>query len=400
MRILFLNVNAITGSTGKIVTDIKNVLEAKGHECLICYGANDNLDGDGYKRICSEPERKLNAVIAKLTGIRHGYFTNFSFYRLRKIIESWHPDVVHIHCPNGYILNLFKTLEYLATHKIKTVLTNHAEYFYTGGCNYAFDCKKWTKGCHDCNEAKGILGLEKARVEWNAFKRAFDVFERGSLIVTSVSPWIDSRVSQSPLLNRFRHLTVLNGLDTDVFKPTEISDNIKNRLPIGRPLILHVTANFTTNPSVKGGNYLKEIAIQMPGINFVVVSLDTGHIDSLPKNVFLWGKTNNQKELAELYNAADLTILTSQFETFSMIVAESLCCGTPVVGFKACGPESIGIYPYSKFVKPGDFDLLFSEIRAMLGMTNHRKLISEIAKRKYAKEVMANNYLDCYKSLI
>jgi glycosyltransferase involved in cell wall biosynthesis len=34
-----------------------------------------------------------------------------------------------------------------------------------------------------------------------------------------------------------------------------------------------------------------------------------------------------------------------------MIVAESLCCGTPVVGFKAGGPESIAIDDYCVFVQ-------------------------------------------------
>ena len=39
----------------------------------------------------------------------------------------------------------------------------------------------------------------------------------------------------------------------------------------------------------------------------------------------------------QLYSAVDLTLITSQRETFSMPVAESLCCGTPVVGFDTGG---------------------------------------------------------------
>ncbi len=34
-----------------------------------------------------------------------------------------------------------------------------------------------------------------------------------------------------------------------------------------------------------------------------------------------------------------------------MVTAESLCCGTPVVGFTAGGPESIAIDAFSNFVE-------------------------------------------------
>ena len=41
--------------------------------------------------------------------------------------------------------------------------------------------------------------------------------------------------------------------------------------------------------------------------------------------------------LAEYYSLVDVTVITSFHETFSMVVAESLSCGTPIVGFKAGG---------------------------------------------------------------
>ena len=41
-----------------------------------------------------------------------------------------------------------------------------------------------------------------------------------------------------------------------------------------------------------------------------------------------------------------------------MIVAESLCCGTPVVGFKAGAPEQITIKEYSEFSEFGNIEIL------------------------------------------
>lgn len=69
------------------------------------------------------------------------------------------------------------------------------------------------------------------------------------------------------------------------------------------------------------------------------------------------------------------------------ITAESLCCGTPAVSFKAGGSELITIPEYSQFVEYGDIKSLFSA----------NEKISKIAKQKYCKEDMAKNYLRFYE---
>lgn len=399
MRVILLNVNAKSGSTGKIVTDIKNVLEQNGHECLICYGANDKSE-EGYKRICPETERKTNAVLNRLTGIPHGFFLPFSFFRLKKVIDNWHPDIIHIHCPNGYTLDLFRTLKYLADLKIGVVLTNHAEYFYTGGCGYAYDCKKWLTGCQKCVVIKGRLGLDAAKIEWNQFKTIFDRFDKDKLVVTSVSPWVNERAKCSQALSRFVNLPILNGIDTNIFKKRDISERVLANLPSDKPLILHVTASFNSDlNSIKGGYSVIKLAQMCPDINFVVVCLESKNINDLPANITIWGKANNQIELSELYNAVNLTLLTSRRETFSMIVAESLCCGTPVIGFKAGGPETISIPEYSKFVEYGDYESLVEAIYANLKVPYDRKLISVRGIKKYDRVNMVLEYQKIYQLL-
>ncbi len=402
MKVLQLNVNGISGSTGKIVTDIKKVLEAKGHECLVCYGANDNIDNNGYHRICPEFERRMNAAISRLTGVKHGMFTPFSFFRLKKLIEREKPDIVHVHCPNGYIVDIFKLLNYLGKMKVKTILTNHAEFFYTGGCGYSFDCNKWKTGCSGCNVIKGNLSFfDPSRYTWQKFIKAFQCFDKKNLIVTSVSPWTESRAEISPAQMNFLHKVVKNGIDTNTFKIGKISDNVKSKLPDGKPIALHVTAEFTTDKdSIKGGYWIRELARELSNVNFVVASSFTGNLDELPPNIYLWGRTKDQKELAELYNAADVTVLTSKRETFSMIVAESLCCGTPVVGFEAGGPETISIEEYSTFVKYGNLDALANAIENELNQVIDNSAIAEIAQKIYSKEKMAKGYIALYHDIV
>ena len=137
----------------------------------------------------------------------------------------------------------------------------------------------------------------------------------------------------------------------------------------------------------------------MPDSLFVVVSTNVGSIQNLSDNVYIWGAAKSQEELATLYSAADLTVITSKRETFSMIVAESLCCGTPVVGFKAGGPESISIPEYSSFVEYGDVNELKVIVEHMLENKYDMNDISYSARNRYSKEVMATGYIDLYRQM-
>jgi glycosyltransferase involved in cell wall biosynthesis len=97
---------------------------------------------------------------------------------------------------------------------------------------------------------------------------------------------------------------------------------------------------------------------------------------------------------------ADVTLLTSKKETFSMPVAESLCCGTPLVGFYAGGPESIAIEEYCEFVDYGNVDLLCEKLTQAMNKTFDKKKIAERAKAKYSAQTMAEEYTKVYKEII
>jgi glycosyltransferase involved in cell wall biosynthesis len=93
---------------------------------------------------------------------------------------------------------------------------------------------------------------------------------------------------------------------------------------------------------------------------------------------------------------ADITLLTSKKETFSMVCAESLCCGTPIVGFKAGAPEQISLPEYSAFVEYGDIEALLEQMTTTL-KTNYDKIeVSQKAKDIYSKQAMTYKYMKTY----
>lgn len=402
MKILQVNSVYSKGSTGKIVHDIHTEVQRRGFDSVVCYGRGEHIVEPNLYKICPEWYSKLNNLWSRITGVMYGGLW-FSTYKLKRIIEREKPDIVHLHCINGYFVNIYKIIIYLNRRKIKTVLSLHAEFMHTANCGHAFECERWKIGCGHCprlkQETKSLF-FDGTHRSWKLMKQAFDGFG-DNLIVTSVSPWLENRASQSPILSNVRHVTVLNGLDTTVFKLYDKKDCRKQfDIPVDKKVIFHATPSFSADKnSLKGGWYVCELAKQMPDVLFVIAGSYADGL-SVSANVRLLGRVSNQVDLAKLYSSADMTVLTSKRETFSMVTAESLCCGTPVVGFKAGAPEEIALQEYSRFVEYGDMDALKNAVIKILDMNFERQYICDKAKEKYAKEKMTEAYIEVYKEQV
>lgn len=402
MKILQVNSVYRKGSTGKIVYDIHTELQKQGFDSVVCYGRGEVIKEPNVYKICSEWYSRVNNLWSRITGVMYGGLS-CSTKRLVSIIEREKPDIVHLHCINGYFVNIYKIVRYLNEKSIKTVLSLHAEFMHTANCGHAFECERWKTGCGHCprfkQETKSLF-IDGTHRSWQLMKEAFDDFGN-RLIVASVSPWLENRAKQSPILAKAQHATVLNGLDTNVFKLYGKQEGRKHfGLPNDKRIVFHATPSFSTDKgSLKGGYYVCELAKIMPEELFLVAGSHAGNIE-LPNNVIVLGQINNQNDLAWLYALSDVTVLTSKRETFSMVTAESLSCGTPVVGFKAGGPEEITLPEYSKFVEYGDVKNLKNVTEELLQKEFNPIEISDKAHLKYAKEKMTETYINIYKKLI
>lgn len=399
MKILQVNCVYKKGSTGKITYDIHSELLKQGIESVVCYGRGEKINEPHVYKTCGEGYSKTNHLLSEFTGVMYGGCF-FSTNKLIKIIKKEKPDVVHLQCINGYFVNIYRLVSWLKKRDIKTVLTLHAEFIYTANCGHALDCDKWQTGCGHCprlkQETKSFF-IDGTHKSWMKMKKAFDGFN-DNLVVTSVSPWLMERAKLSPILNDKKHEVVLNGVNTDVFHFYDTAE-LRSQMGLnGVKVIFHATPSFDDNiNNIKGGYYVLKLAEKMldENVKFVVAG---NHPEGLkvPPNVILLGKVSDQELLAKYYSMADVTLLTSKKETFSMVTAESLCCGTPVVGFKAGAPEQIAIDDYSKFVTHGDISALYTVVCEMLNNNFSKQKIAHIAQENYSKKTMVGNYVDIY----
>lgn len=401
MKVLQVNCVYKKGSTGKITYDLHKGLLDAGIESIVCYGRGELVKEPGVYKTCPEWYSKLNNALTRITGVMYGGCF-FSTNKLIAIIKREKPDVVHLQCINGYFVNIYRLVNWLKNNHIKTVLTLHAEFMYTANCGHALECERWKVGCGSCPRRKletGSIFVDGTAKSWARMKKAFDGFDN-DLIVTSVSPWLMERAKQSPILHRKKHCVVYNGLDTNVFHPNDTADLRKQYNWEEKKIVFHATPAFSSNPNhFKGGYYVLEMAKRMPKVQFIVAGSCVEKIVA-PDNVILLGKITDQKLLARYYAMADVTLLTSKKETYSMVTAESLCCGTPVVGFKAGGPEQIAISNVCTFVEFGDSDSLYYAIETAISSKPNKERIGSIAKQCYSIEKVVSDFVSCYSRVI
>jgi glycosyltransferase involved in cell wall biosynthesis len=213
------------------------------------------------------------------------------------------------------------------------------------------------------------------------------------LTVVGVSKWLTDRAAQSPIFAGCRFATVHNGVDTSVFCPTK--SDMRAKLDIGEEekVVLHVTPDFR-HDSIKGSRYVSALINELPEHRFIIVGRGTEGV-SFPKNVITIPHTGDTRELAAIYSLADVTLLTSVRETYSMVCAESLCCGTPVAGFFAGGPESICLPEWSLFCSQGDMAALKANVIALA--SKEKTDFLDAAEKEYSSASMCKKYMELYK---
>lgn len=396
MRILLVDVVCKTGSTGKIVYDLYRSLRASGYEASVCYGRGPLIDEPDIVKISSDWEVLLHALLTRVTGLT-SCFSPFATRRLLRHIDEYKPDLVNLHELHGYYLNIGRVMEHLKERKIRTVWTFHCEFMYTGKCGHSNDCVRWQSECGNCPQKRSYPSswlFDFSKRMQRQKKRAFDGFAH--LAIVTPSNWLAKRVRQSFLRDK-SVCSIPNGIDTGIFKPRDSSGLAASYGLADCPTVLHVTANFE-DPN-KGGRFVRMAAKRLPEIRFLIVG-NHKPVNDCPPNVVVVGRVENPDILAQFYSFADLSLITSYRETFPTVCLESLCCGTPVVGFRGGGTVETAPDGYGLFVPFGDLDALEEALRRCLsGELRSKEECAAFGLAQYAKERMCRDYLQMYSEI-
>ena len=141
------------GSTGRIVYELLCHQMKSGINGFVIYGYSDGEVPDKHA-LCLQRNtfrRKLNILRTRLFD-HHGFYNEYETDRVLEFMDSFKPDVIHLHNIHNHYIHVGRLFDYIKEHDIPVIWTLHDCWSFTGHCMY-FDfegCDKWKYGCGDC----------------------------------------------------------------------------------------------------------------------------------------------------------------------------------------------------------------------------------------------------------
>lgn len=329
------------GSTGVIMRCISKKAQDNG---LLAYQA---YPGDKRNRayrendiiLCSELQKKIAQKLAYYTGL-NGCFCVLSTIKFVRKLNRICPDIIHLHNLHNSYINLPIFFSYIKKHHIQVVWTLHDCWAVTGQCPYftMIECNKWEEGCYDCGQLNiyPAAKLDRTKMMWGMKKKWFSGIE--NLTIVTPSQWLADIVRRS-FLSEYNLEVINNGIDLTVFKPQK-SDFREKYNCKDKYLLLGVAFDWGKR---KGLDIFIELSKFLSAeYQIILVGTDEKIDEQLPQNIISIHRTQNQKELAEIYTAADLFLNPTREDNYPTVNMEALACGTPVITFNTGGsPECI-----------------------------------------------------------
>lgn len=395
MKVVQINSVCGIGSTGRIVKSISEIATEKGIGNHIFYGSGKC---DYALATCIENNwyLKLSILKTRLFG-KHGFYSQIATRKLLKRLDEINPDIIHLHNIHGHYINVKMLFRYIKQHDIKTIWTLHDCWAFTGHCahyDYA-ECEKWKNGCYKCSQKHTYpvsLLFDRSKSSYKDKKSLFTKVK--DMIIITPSEWLADEVKKS-FLKDYSIKVINNGINLGNFNITKT--DLKSKLGLtGKKIILGICSNLY---DMKGGKYLVELSkFLKDDEHMVILGLSTN--ETLSEKITVLPKTNNVKQLAEIYSMADVFANTTLQDTFPTVNIESLACGTPVVTFDSGGSAEIIDENTGYKVSKGDVTAMYEKIEIIfsedckINSDNCRKR----AEERYCEKERFNEYIKLYKN--
>lgn len=392
-KVLQVNVVCDYGSTGKISMGIQELLKKRGVDAVIAYGRGNASHTKNTYKITNIVELALHILRTRFTD-GHGFGSGFATNRLIKYIESFKPDVIHLHNVHGYHLNIRKLFNYLNKKDLPVVWTLHDLWTMTGHCPFPAECEKWKTCCNNCPKLSEYPASFYDGSERNHLMKKRLFTKLNNCVIVCPCQWLGDLVEES-YMSCYPIRIINNGIDLHIFKPMERT-TLKAKYGVaGKKVILCVALVFDER---KGFNYVLDIAGKLDE-NWVilVVGLNKEQMSILPANIIGYERIANALEIVELYNAADVFCNPTIGDNYPTVNLESMACGTPVAAFDTGGIKEQIADGCGYIVPKGDStELLNAVFRSVL---LSREVCADIAKRSFDRTSIYEKYYDLYNEM-
>lgn len=358
MKILLVITGLGMGGAEHVVVNLADELAQRGHQVKIAY-----LTGQALVL----PENPhIEVIPIGMTGAK-SFFS--AYFKLRGLIKSFKPDVVHSHMVHA---NILSRLLRLTVYIPKLVCT-----------------------AHNTNEGGKLRML------------AYRFTDKLADITTNVSEEAVAAFISKGAAKPERIVAVANGIDTNKFKfNSSDREKLRKELKVTDQKMLLAVGRLDTQKDYP--NLLNAIdQLKQTRQDFKVFIVGDGPLRAeLTQRVKELGLTEYveflgvRRDVAQLMSAADVFVLSSAWEGFGLVVAEAMACERPVVATDCGGVKEV-VGDAGKIVPIRNAPVLAEAIDKVLDM-NEEELISigyrarEQIVEKYSLEANTNKYLELY----
>ena len=307
-------------------------------------------------------------------------------------------DLIHLH----WIGSNFLPISAWSRLNRPVVWTLHDSWAFTGGCHLPYECRRYEDHCGRCPILASSRERDLSHLTWQAKARALPKMRP---VIVSPSTWLAECAQKSSLLGQSETHIIPHGLDLEVFSPSSrVQAKAALKLPEDRPLIAF-GAMWAMEDRNKGADLLLDgLGRLQADADFLVFGSDRVP-DGLSRRAFAAGTLKDESRVAQVYTAADVTVVPSRSENLPLTVMESLACGTPVVAFRIGGiPDLIEHQVNGYLAEPFDTADLARGIAWVLeDPERHARLRAAArakAEREYEITHIARRYLALYEDIL
>ncbi|MDO8579545.1 MAG: glycosyltransferase [bacterium] len=304
MKILVIGTKDNRGGAAGISWELRKRLKADGHtvSSFVRYKYSNEPD------VFVIPRKRYQDWLVKLFANDLRFANTEYIFDTKEYKEA---DLIHCHNLHSNFFNLHDLIR--MSNEKPVVWTLHDLWAITGFSSDSVTLKNPNKKrflLYFWDNTSHLLSIKKR------------IYEKSKLYIVTVSEWLKREVKKS-VLEKQNITRIYNGVDTLIFKPY---DKQSVRKELGLPLYKKIIGF-----GKKGWNESKEIVEKYENNNDIVfLSIDTPYIN---KKIIALDHIDDRILMSKYLSALDVFFYPTRGDTFGLIVAEAMACGTPVITY-------------------------------------------------------------------
>lgn len=410
MKILHIN-TAQHGGAALCAIRINKALKSAGVDTKMLFAEGDGLPQDVEGAIACKDHKTWQSVpfVSHLFSWLQ-YHSPFikNVHRLQYLVDQANTDHLYLHIP-------LSQYENIVNHPLvdwADIIHLHWVSDFVDYPSFFRKIKKpivWT--LHDKYPAVGLQHYSsefypvpeqlKTLDDYCRTIKRESVAHSSNLNLVAISEKMVDICNHSDVLKGFPVTVIHNGVDVDTFKKYD-KEKARKELGLIPESKIFLFSGYNIHDPNKGLNRVIEALerINVPNKILVCIGMSNMPMPDASFPIILTGLIGSQVKISKYYSAADLFIQSSYEETFSQTCLEAVACGTPVVAFPFCGAHDIINETNGIICDDFSVDALAKGITQVMGRTYHSESICEDAIQRFSYDIIAQQYMDLYKTIL